>query len=64
MDTSATIESASFDLTIEELAQILLTLDEDELDTLEILLDPQARLTVEQSMQDIKEGDTLSIDNW
>ncbi len=64
MDVVKTIESEPFELTIEKLAQILLTLDEDELDTLEVLLDPQARITVEQSLQDIEAGNTLPLEDW
>jgi predicted transcriptional regulator len=52
------------ELSIEELAQILLTLDESELDTLEILLDPQARITLEQSLEDLEKGRTIPVEEW
>lgn len=52
------------ELSIKELAQILLALDENELDTLEILLDPQARMTLEQSLEDLEKGRTIPIEEW
>jgi hypothetical protein len=52
------------EFTLDELAQILLTLDESELDTLELLLDPQARITIEQSLREIEQGATIPIEEW
>jgi len=64
MSVMKTVEARAPELSIEELAQILLTLDESELDTLEILLDPQARVTLEQSLEDVEEGRTIPIEEW
>jgi hypothetical protein len=52
------------ELTVEELAQALLKLSESELETLEILLDPWAKHTIEQSLEDIKRGRTIPLEEW
>jgi len=51
-------------INIERLAHLLKSLTPAELETLEILLDGEAYKTIAQSLEELREGQGIPIDEW
>ena len=51
-------------INIERLAHLLKSLTPAELETLEILLDEEAYKTIAQSLEELREGQGIPIDEW
>jgi len=49
---------------LERLAYILKSLSVAESETLEILLDKEAFRSIDQSLEELKKGDRIPIDEW